>query len=164
MKHSVLYCIISSVILFIVSFLLRDTIFDLIFSLFNGSNLEFAVYHINSPFIIALKLSASIAAIPLSLLGAWISNNIIAFRKRALSVLIVLVCLVLAIMLNVFRISSHGIVKSPLNVQIPFPIEKLYFEYAIIMGVVSGLIISYFIFRKRKLQEEMKAAIEEIGT
>ena len=164
MRRTILYCLISAVILFVVSFFLRDTIHDFFLSLFNGSNLQFAVYALNSYLIIALKVSVSIGTIPLLLLVAWISGNITSFRKRSFSVLIVLVCIVLAIMLNVFRISSHEMVISPLGAPIPFPIEKLYFEYAIIIGVVSGSVISYFIFRKRKSQEETKAAIEEIGT
>jgi len=163
-KRTILYCMVSSVILFIVSFFLSRTISDFFLSLFNGSNLQFAVYALNSYFIIALKVSVSIGTIPLLLLVAWISGNITSFRKRSFSVLIVLVCMVLTIMLNVFRISSHEMVISPLGAPIPFPIEKLYFEYAIISGVVSGSMISYFIFRNRKSQEETKAAIEEIGT
>jgi len=164
MKRTISYCIISSVILFIVSFFLSHTIFNFFLALFNRSNLQFAVYALNSYFIIALKVSVSIGTIPLLLLVAWISSNITSFRKRSFSVLIVLVCIVLAIMLNVFRISSHEMSISPLGAPIPFPIEELYFEYAIIIGVVSGSIISYFIFRKRKSQEETNAAIEEIGT
>ena len=163
MKRTIVYCVISSVILFIVSFFLSNTIFGFFLSLFNRSNLQFAVYALNSNFIIALKVSVTIGTIPLLLLVAWISGNITSFRKRSFSVLIVLVCIVLTIMLNVFRISSHEMVISPLGAPIPFPVEELYFEYAIIIGVVSGSIISYFIFRKRKSQEEMKAAIEEIG-
>jgi hypothetical protein len=163
MKRTILYCMVSSVILFIIAFLLRETIFNFFFSLFNGSNLQFAVYAFNSPLKIALKVSIGIGTIPLLLLIAWIPNNIKTFRKMSFSVLIVLVCIALAITINVFRIRSHQIAISPLGVPIPFPIEELYFEYAIIVGVVTGSIISYFIFRRRKLQEETKAAIEAIG-
>lgn len=163
MKCTILYCIISSIILLIVSFYFNDTIFDFFYSFFNGSDLQFAVYAINSTFKIALKVSLSIGAIPLLLLIAWIPSDIKTFRKMSFSVLIVLVCIALAITINVFRIRSHGIATSPLGVTIPFPIEELYFEYAIIVGVVTGSIISNFIFRKKKLQEETKAAIEAIG-
>jgi hypothetical protein len=163
MKRTVLFCIVSSVILFIVSFFLSHTISDFFLSLFNGNNLQFAVYALNSYFIIALKVSLTIGTIPLLLLVAWIYGNITSFRKRSFSLLIVLVCIVLTIMLNVFRISGHEMLISPLGTPIPFPIEELYFEYAIISGVVSGSIISYFIFRNRKMQAETKAAIEEIG-
>jgi len=164
MKRTILYCTISSVILFIVSFYLSGTILDFFLSLFNGSNLQFAIYDVGSSFMTALKLSVIIGAIPLLVLAAWISGNITAFGKRSFSVFIVLACIVLAIILNVFRISSHEIVLSPLNAQIPFPFEELYFEYAIIIGAVLGSVISYFIFRKRKLREETKAAIEAIGS
>lgn len=103
-------------------------------------------------------------SIPLLLLVAWISGDISSFRKKLFSVLIVLAGIALAMVLNVIRISSHEMEISPLGTPIPFHIEKLYFEYAIITGVVLGSIISYFIFRKIKSQEETKAAIEEIGT
>lgn len=164
MKRTILYCIVGSVILFIVSFYLNGTIFDFLLSLFNGSNLQLAVYALNSNFIIALKMSLGIGTIPFLLLAAWISGNIASFRKRAFSVLIVLVCIVLTVMLNVFRISGHEMVITPLGSPIPFPIEALYFEYAIFIGGLSGSVISHFIFRKRKWQEETKAAIEAIGT
>ncbi len=163
MKRTLLYCIISAAILFIISFFLSGTILDFFLSLFNGTNLQFAVYALNSHFIIALKVSASIGTIPLLVLVAWIYGNITSLRKRSFSVLIVLACIVLAIMLNVLRISSYDMIISPLGSKIPFPIEELYFEYAIMTGIVSGSIISYFIFRRRKLQEEAKAAIEAIG-
>lgn len=97
------------------------------------------------------------------LLVAWISGNITSFRKRSFSVLIVLVCIVLTIILNVFRISSHEMIISPLGAPIPFPIEELCFEYAIIIGVVSGSIISYFIFRKRKTIQDLNLEIKEFG-
>ena len=163
MKRTILYCMVSSVILFIVAFFLSHTISNFFLSLFKGSNLQFAVYALNSYFIIGLKVSFTIGTIPLLLLVAWISGNITSFRKRSFSFLIVLVCIVLAIMLNVFRISSHQMIISPLGIPIPFPIEEIYLEYAIISGVVSGSIISYFIFRNRNTQEETKVAIEEIG-
>lgn len=163
MKRTTLYCIVSSVILFIVSFFLSGTILDFYLSLFSRSNLQFAVYALNSNFIIALKVSLSIGTIPFLLLAAWVSGNIASFRKRSFSVLIVLVCIVLFTMINVFRISSHEMVISPLGAPTPFPIEELYFEYAIFIGGLSGSIISHFIFSKRKANEEMKAAIEAIG-
>lgn len=163
MKRTILYCIVSSVVLFIFSFYSGGTILEFFLSFFKGSNLEFAVYHHNSPFVQVLKLSASVAAIPMLLLGVWIRNNITSFRERSLTVLIILVCVILGIIANIYRISSHEIVRSPLNIQIPFPTEKLYFEYAILISIFSGLIISYFIFRKKKLQEEMKTAIDAIG-
>lgn len=125
--------------------------------------MQFAVYAFNSTFKIALKVSLSIGAIPLLLLIAWIPSNIKTFRKMSFSILIVLVCIALAITINVFRVRSNEMEISPLGVPIPFPIEELYFEYAIIIGVVSGSLIAYFIFRKRRLQEETKAAIEAIG-
>lgn len=163
MKRTIVYCITSSVILFIVSFFLRHTISNFFLSLFNGSNLEFAVYALDSYVIIALKLSISIGTIPLLLLAAWNFGNITSSRKMLFSVLIVLVCIALAIMLNVSRISRHQMVISPLGSPIPFPVEALYFEYAIITGAVAGSVIAYFIFRKRKLREETRAAIEAIG-
>jgi hypothetical protein len=164
MKRTILYCITGSIILLIVSFYFNNKIFDFFYSLFNGSNLQFAVYALNSTFIIALKVSLSIGTIPLLLMVAWVSGNVTSLRKRSFSVLILLVCIVLAIMVNVFRIRSHEMVISPLGTQIPFPMEELYFEYAIIIGGVSGTIAAYLIFRKRILQEETRAAIEEIGT
>ena len=164
MKRTILYCMVSSVILFIVAFFLSHTISNFFLSLFKGSNLQFAVYALNSYFKIALKVSFSIGTIPLLLLVPWISGNITSFRKRSFSVLIVLICIVPAIMLNVFRIISHQIVITPLGSQIPFPMEELYFEYAIFIGAVSGSIICYVIFRKIISQEETRAAIEEIGT
>ena len=163
MKRTIIYCIISSVILFIVSFFLMNAIFDFLFSLFDGNDLQFAIYAFNSPFIIGLKLSVCIGLIPLLLLTAWNFGNITSPRKMLFSVLIVLVCIVLAIMLNVYRINQYQMEVSPLGTPIPFPIEEVYFEYAILAGVVSGAVITYFIFRKRKLQEETRAAIEAIG-
>lgn len=164
MKRTILYCIASSVILFIVSFFLRRTIFNFFLSLFNESNLDFAVYQVNGYFIRALKVGTGIGLIPLLLMAAWVMGSITSFRKRSFSILIVLICIALAIMLNVSRVSNHQMAISSLGTPIPFPIEKLYFEYAIVIGLVSGSVISYVFFRKRKLQEETKAAIEAIGT
>lgn len=163
MKRTTLYCIVSSVILFIGSFLLRGTISNFFLSLFNESNLDFAVYQVNGYCIRDLKVSTGIGLTPLLLMAAWVLGSITSFRKRSFSVLIVLVCIALAIVFNVYRINSHQMAISPLGTPIPFPIEKLYFEYAIIIGAVVGSVISYVIFRKRKWQEETKTAIEAIG-
>ena len=122
------------------------------------------MYAPDSKFKIALKLGLSIGIIPLLMLSAWVYGSITSFRKRSSSVFIVLLCIVLACIFNVYRIRSYEMQVSPLGSPIPFPVEELYFEYAVIISTVLGSILTYLIFRKRNLREETKAAIEAIGT
>ena len=150
MKRTILYCIISSIILLIASFYLNDRIFDFFLSFFKSGRLQFVVNEVNSPFLATLKLGLSIGIIPLLLLIVWLAGKITSFRRRLFSVLIMIVCIVLAIMVNVFRISSHEIVMTNLPAVISFPVEELFFEYAIGIGSIVGAAISYFIFRERR--------------
>lgn len=160
MKRTILYCIASSIILLIVSFYFNDRIFDFILSFFEGGHLQFVVHEFNSPFLAALKLSVSIGIIPLLLLIVLLAGQITSYRKRLFSVLIIVGCIALAIMMNVFRISSYEIEMTKLPAQITFPFEELFFEYAIAIGSILGSAISYFIFRKRKSNEELNLEIK----
>ncbi len=150
MKRTILYCVSSSIILFILSFYFSDEIFDFFLLFFYDGHLNFVVTAVNGTFLIALKISLSIAIIPLILLIAWIGGRIESSRKRLFSILIVVGCMVLAMMLNVFRINSYLRLLTNLDAQISFPVAKLFFEYAISIGTIVGVVISYFIFRKRK--------------
>ena len=150
MKRTILLCITSAIILFAGALAFNNVITDLFLSFFNNGHLNFVVNAVNSTFMVALKISISFGLIPLLLLILWITGKITLFSKRLLSVLVVTVCIILAIMLNVFRINSHEIVMANLPTQINFPIEELFFEYAIAIGTISGVVISYFTFRKRK--------------
>jgi hypothetical protein len=162
MKRTILYCVSSSIILFIVSFYFRDKLFDLFFSFFNERNLGFAVHALNSTFLISLKTSASIGVIPLLLLVVWIAGKITSSRKKLFSFLIVIVCIILTIIVNVLRI-NYVTAMANLPNQAIFPVEDLFFEYAISIGAILGTAISYFIFRTRQRKEELNAAIKEIG-
>ena len=164
MKRTILYCVTSSILLFVISFYFIDAIFDFFFSFFKEEHLQFDVQEPSGPFHGALKVSLSIGIIPLLLLIAWIAGCITASGRRVLSGLIVTVCIWLSIMVNVFRIQTHEMVMTALPARVSFPFEKLFFEYAICIGAISGAAVSYFILRKRKGREELKQEIQAIGT
>jgi len=162
MKRTILYCVASSLILFVASFYLINEIYNFFFSLFKASHLQFVAQQVSSPFVSGLKLSASVGIIPLLLLIAWMAGRITTLRRRSFSILIVMVCIWLAFMVNIFRIKSQEMVMTNLPAHVYFPLEALYFEYAIFMGALAGAVISYFIFKGRTGSEALRE-INAIG-
>jgi hypothetical protein len=162
MKRTILFCCIASIFLFIASFGLGDVIYDFFLSFFDNSRLVFQVTAINGTFIAVLKLSLSIALIPILLLVVWLAGNIFLLKKRIFSIAIVLVFAAITITFNIFRIQSHEMVMTNLKGKILFPSDELFFEYAIFIGAVLGCILAYLIFRSPKLNTGMDLAIPEI--
>jgi hypothetical protein len=162
MKRTILFCCIASILLFIASFGLGDVIYDFFLSFFDNRRLVFQVTAINGTFLSKLKLSLSIALVSILLLTVWVAGNISLLKKRLSSIMIVLVCIVIALGLNIFRIKSHEMVMTNLKGKILFPSDELFFEYTIFIGAVLGCILAYLIFRSPKLNTGMDLAISEI--
>jgi hypothetical protein len=163
MKRTVLLCSGIAILLFIASFYWSDFIWDFLFSFFSTSNLHFVSMEINETFLLALKLSLSIAFVPLFLLVTWLVGNIILLRKRLFSIITVLILVFLAFAFNILRIQSHAITITNLQGKVSFPIRNLNFDIAIIAGTVIGGIVAYFIFRSKKTDSTIDANISEIG-
>ena len=163
MKRTILLCCGFAILLFIFSFVWNDIIWDFLMSFLNNSNLLFVANEVNGMFLIALKLSLSIALMPLLLLLTWAAGNIILLRRRLFSVLTVILCISLAIAFNILRIQSHDIVITNLKEKITLPIESLRFEVAILAGTVVGCLVSYFIFKSKKIDIGLESSIAEIG-
>ena len=153
MKPTILYCLAASIILFIVAFYFNDEIFDFFLSFFKDGHLIISQQGVGSPFVVVLKVCLSVGIIPLIILIVWIAGKISSFSKRIFSILVVIVCIAITIMLNVFRIKSHEMVMTNLPAHVYFPLEELFFEYAIAVGAISGAVISYLAFRKRKIMK-----------
>lgn len=163
MKRTILFCSCISILLFIVSFYLIDILFDFLISFFSTSNLHFVVTEISGTFLLALELSLSIAFVPLVLLAIWLGGNIILLKKRLFSIITVLICISLALAINILRIQSHDITIASLKGKVSFPMQNLNFDIAIIAGAVIGGIVSYFIFRTKKTDAGLDSGISEIG-
>jgi len=163
MKRTILICSGISILLFIASFYWHNIIWDFLIFFFRDSNFLFVTTEVNGTFLLALKLSLSIAFVPMFLLFTWLGGNIILLRKRLFSIVTVLVCIFLAVAFNILRIQSHDISLTNLKGEISFSIQDLNFAFAIIMGTVIGCIVSYFIFRSRKVDTVLNSNISEIG-
>lgn len=163
MKRTILLCSGIAILLFIASFYCNDFIWDFLFSFFRTSNLLFVSTEINGTFFSVLKISLSIAFVPVFLLFTWLGGNIILLRKRLFSIVIVLVCIFLTFTFNILRIQSHDIIPANLKGKVSFPIQDLNFAFAIIAGTVIGCILSYFIFRSKKTDSALDSNISEIG-
>jgi hypothetical protein len=163
MKRIVLLCSGIAILLFLASFYWSDFIWDFLFSFFRSSNFHFVSTAINGTFLLVLKLSLSIAFVPLFLLATWLGGNIILLKKRLFSIITILICIFLALAFNILRIQSHNITITNLKGKVSFPIQNLNFDIAIIAGTVIGGIISYFIFRSKKTDPSLDANISQIG-
>ena len=163
MKRTIVYCILSSILLLVLAFYFSGEIIDFILSLFYNSESRFVVTHVNEPFLLSVKLSLSIAVIPIIIMIAWFTGKISSNRKWLFSVMIIIGCIALSILLNVFRIQMrlNKIANSAYKSRIP--IGQLYFEYAILIGAIFGLLITYFVFKNKRLNEDLNPAISEIG-
>lgn len=163
MKRTILLCSGIAILLFIASFYWNDFIWNFLFSFFRTSNLLFVSTEINGTFLSVLKLSLSIAFVPLLLLAIWLGGNIVLLRKRLFSIITVLICIFLALAFNILRIQSHNITITDLNGKVSFPMQNLNFDMAIIAGTVIGGIIAYFIFKSKKTDQALDSNISEIG-
>lgn len=163
MKRTVLLCSVIAILLLIVSFYWNDIIWIFLISFLQDSNLLFVSTEVNDTFVIALKLSLSIAFVPLFLLATWGVGNIILLRRRLLSIMTLLLFIFLAITFNILRIQSHYINITNLKGEVSMPIQDLNFEVAIVAGTVIGCIVSYFIFKSKKIDTSLESNISEIG-
>ncbi len=163
MKRTIFTLSGIAILLFLASFYWSDFIWDFLFSFFRSSNLLFVSTEVNETFLIALKLSLSIAFVPLFILVTWLSGNIILLRKRLFSIITILLCIFLAFSFNILRIQSHDITITALKGKASFPIQNLNFDITIIAGTIIGGIISYFIFRSKKRDRTLYSNISEIG-
>jgi hypothetical protein len=163
MKRTILFCSIAAILLFIASFYYFNVINGFLFSFFDKSNLSFFVTEINGTFLLAFKLCMSIALIPMFLLLIWLVGNIGSVKSRVFSIIIMLACIIIAVGINVFLIQSHDITMTNWKRNVSFPLEKVFFEYAIFLGAAVGSIISYFIFKRAKINKEQNIAISQIG-
>ncbi len=164
MKRIIFICILSSLLLFVMSFYFANKIFDFIFSFFYNAEYRFIFTGVNDSIVISTKLSVSIALIPLLVMALWAYGKIILLRKKIFSLIIITISIALVFLFNVYRIQSllndfsHKAYKSHILM------SQLYFEYAVIIGTLLGVIISYFTLRTKQFSEDFSTAISEIGS
>jgi hypothetical protein len=150
MKNSVVYSILIAFVLAIISFMNIDGVVEFFNIFFKNTRIHFISTSISGPFDMALKLSLAIGLIPILVVLTWIKGNIVLFKQRFLSVFIVIGCITICLAVNIFRIQSVEMQMTALPAQIFFPLERLYIEYAILIGTILGCLLSYLIYRKRK--------------
>jgi len=148
-KLITIYCVAAAIVLFMISFIYVDEIFDLLYAPFRKHNMFFLVSSVSGSFGMALRLSLAIGLLPIFLMIAWIKGNISSPIKIIGSIAIALAIVTIAILLNEIRLQSYAIPDLP-QVKVAFPIEGAFFERAIVSGAAVGSIISYFIFRTRR--------------
>jgi hypothetical protein len=122
-------------------------------------NVDGATYQttdFSSEFYNSIIFSLALGLIPISLLLLWKLSKVNAINKKMLSVFIIIICMTLAVLIRQQTIKSHlqELTKSSTvtsnNFSVSYPIDKVNFEYYLLIGLFIGWLMSYLIFRQEK--------------
>lgn len=148
MKRAVLFCTVFAALLFIISLEFYGAIYEYLLSFHNGSHLVFQATSVND-INNRLILSVSIAIIPFFILAVWQIGEIVLMRRKIFSIIVVVVFIAIALVLNDFRIFTTETMMDNLRGVIPYPLEKVYFGYAIFSGSFLGSASAYILLRSK---------------
>ena len=153
-KTSLLLSILSSFVLFIVTFTQFGFVFHLLLP--KIENLHYQNIEMGEQFKLSFFFSIVIGLIPILHYLTWRYTPITTLKNKTISGLILIAMVALAVVLRqqLIRSTFNGFtnLKTPSGETIlnTFPIENLNFEYYLLGGLILGCVLSYFIFKVKK--------------
>lgn len=159
-KGTVFLTITISFILFLVCFITYGNIYD--FMLPKVENVSYQTTELNQLFLQSLVFSVSIATIPVLLLLIWRFSPITSKNKKIASIATVIFCILATALIRVQIIKNYlKMLVSNVNslndkALVSYPINRVYFEYYIILGICIGCVVSHFLFRQNDIKNPVK--------
>ncbi|MFT3911356.1 MAG: hypothetical protein QM737_18180 [Ferruginibacter sp.] len=140
--------LISSALLFLLSYLFYDAILKI---LLPGVNR--AIYPSTDAIIEFRSLMIFcfvVALTPLFIVATWLVSPIISANNRFLSMFITILCVLIALFYRYHSIKDYfSMMTQSTGFDIAYPLEETNFAYYILGGLLGGSFISYLIFRGR---------------
>lgn len=154
-KTAIILAIAISVILFLTGFLTSGIIY--VYLLPKVDNVFYQDAELNGHFISTLIFSVTLALIPILLLLTWRLSPITEKRKKAASVVTVVLCMATSLVVRQQIIKSYlsklAITMNLSNEKshIIYPIDKVNFELYLVLGLCVGCVVSYFLYKQEKI-------------
>lgn len=157
MKHSkttIILSIFISMAFFALGLFTFDKLRELILPKVDGG--FYQVLEINTGFKMSLLFSLVLGLTPIAIYLLWQYSPIVSKQKRLSSILLIILCLVLAM------IARHQMIKSYFarvvsnssssieKVNVNFTMEDVHLEYYLFLGLCLGCIISFWTLRQKR--------------
>jgi hypothetical protein len=150
----IIIALLSAVILFFLSQYLYPWFFEMAAPKVEGA--YFNVTSFESPFKLALKFSLIWAAVPIICLLVWKLIPDISTPKKIAVIILLFGGILSAIYIRRFLLQKEledlvvSLRNVPGNSQIVKALENINFEYWMTVGLVSGTILCFILFRKKR--------------
>jgi len=148
-----LYVILLSIILFIISYFGFSKISDLLLP--KVENVDFYTTNLRDSFLQNLYYSLIIGITPIFIYGTWVISKIKNVTNRYLSIILVFMTMLTFILLRMevlkLKFKNLPILESETGEIIThtFNIKNLNYEYFLLIGLISGCILCYLIFKSK---------------
>lgn len=158
MKHvkiTIILTIFISIALFVVAFFSFGTIYESLLPRVNNGFYQASEFI--GLFDTSLVPALVIGLIPLLIWTTWRLANITSNRQKILSISIVIICITLAVLVRREMIKFYfaGLTGKTETINgkiyVSFPLNKVNFEFYMYGGLIIGCLISYLLFRQRKI-------------
>lgn len=155
-KKTVFFAVLLSIALFALGLFTFDEFIYLVLP--DAGGVSYHVTDLNRELWTTLSFSLVIGLMPILVLATWMLAPIVSTNKKCASMIIVIICTVLAIFARKQMLSSYfsGVSKnfslSPDKIDIGYLIDQMNFEYYIFLGSCMGCLISYFLLREKRIQ------------
>jgi len=153
-KTTLVLTIITSIVLFILTFSQFGKLFELILP--KIENIQFYSSEMDSQFKLGLFFSIVIGLSPILLYLTWRLARIEITKRRMYSGLIVVVFMIISIVLRkqfiklTFKGQSNMATQTGETIYNSFAIENLNFEYYLLFGLILGCIVSFIFLRNKE--------------
>lgn len=146
---TLLLIIITSLVLFVLTIIQFDKIFELLLP--KIENVSLISNSLHSSFSIGLLFSIVVALAPILVYITWRVSPISTIKNKMLSSFLIVLFMMLSIIIRQQTIKMNSQLSNPNdgNPQIVYPIEKAHFEYFLFGGLVIGCVLSYITLRDK---------------
>lgn len=154
-KKTIFFALLLSISLFALGIFTFEEFIYLVLPEAGGVSYHFT--DLDSELLTTLSFSLAIGLLPILILVTWVLAPIIKVNKKCGSVLIVLICMVLAVFARKQMLSSYFIGASenfslsPNKIDMGYLIDQTNFEYYIFLGGCIGCLISYLLLREKRI-------------
>ena len=146
---TLLLIIITSLVLFVLTIIQFDKIFELLLP--KIENVSFISNSLHSSFSTGLLFSIAVALVPILVYITWRISPISTTKNKMLSGLVILLFMILSIFIRQQTIKMNSQLSNPKagNPKMVYPVEKAHFEYFLFGGLVIGCVLSYITLRDK---------------
>jgi hypothetical protein len=150
---------IQTILFAIAVFILGQLVFENLFTFFEPSvsGIVFQIKENNTGLKSSILFSISLLLAPVMLLLVWLLSAIISPQRKIASVVTVFVCMCVGMYVRHVQVKTYFTMlqKTYFSLQskadVIYPIDPANFVYYMFGGLCVGCIISYFLFRQKKM-------------